>query len=56
MTDTGTSAPKNPFEDLPLHRLLFLKLRDVGDSAKVAPGVAEIHGITLDEGSVPRGR
>jgi hypothetical protein len=36
--------------------LLFLKLRDVGDSAKVAPGVAEIHGITLDEGSVPRGR
>jgi len=49
MTDTETSAPKKPFEDLPLHHLLFIKLRDGGGAAKVAPGVAEMHGITLDE-------
>jgi hypothetical protein len=49
MTDNETNAPKKPFEDLPLHHLLFLKLRDGGGAAKVAPGVAEMHGITLDE-------
>lgn len=38
----------NPFKDLPLHHLLFLKIRD-GGGASVAHGVAELHGITLEE-------
>lgn len=41
--------PRNPFADLPLHQLLFLKLRDGGGAANVAPAVAELHGITIDE-------
>lgn len=49
MTDTETSAPRNLLEDLPLYHLLFPKQRDGGGAAKVAPGVAEMHGITLDE-------
>lgn len=48
MSDTDMAAPKNQFEGLPLHHLLFLKIRD-GGGAKVAHGVAELHGITLDE-------
>lgn len=39
----------NPFADLPLHHLLFLKLRDGGGAAKVAPGVAELHGISIQD-------
>lgn len=43
------NAPTNPFEGMPLHHLLFLKLRDGGGASKVAHGVAELHGITIDE-------
>jgi len=49
MSENDMTAPKNPFEGLPLHHLLFLKLRDGGGPAKVAHAVAEQHGITLDE-------
>lgn len=41
--------PANPFEGLPLHHLLFLKIRDGGGAHKAAHGVAELHGITIDE-------
>lgn len=40
--------PRNPFADLPLHHLLFLKIRD-GGGPKVAHGVAELHGISLED-------
>jgi hypothetical protein len=43
------TAPNNPYADWPLHHLLFVKVRDGGGPVKVAPGVAELHGITLDE-------
>lgn len=49
MSEQDLTPMKNPFEGMPLHRLLFLKLRDGGGAAKVAPGVAELHGITIDE-------
>jgi len=49
MHDNDMTASKNSFEGMPLHRLLFLKLRDGGGAAKVAPGVAELHGITIEE-------
>lgn len=49
MSENDMTAPTARLEDLPLHQLLFLKLRDGGGAAKVAPGVAELHGITIDE-------
>lgn len=49
MSEQDLTPMENPFEGMPLHRLLFLKLRDGGGAAKVAPGVAELHGITIDE-------
>lgn len=49
MNEQDFTPMKNPFEGMPLHQLLFLKLRDGGGAAKVAPGVAELHGITIDE-------
>lgn len=48
MSENDMTAPTNPFEGLPLHHLLFLKIRD-GGGAKVAHGVAEQHGISVDE-------
>jgi hypothetical protein len=41
--------PRNPYADWPLHHLLFVKVRDGGGPHQVAHGVAELHGITLDE-------
>lgn len=41
--------PRNPYADWPQHHLLFVKVRDGGGPAQVAHGVAELHGITLDE-------
>ncbi|NIM32064.1 MAG: hypothetical protein GTN60_12200 [Pseudomonas stutzeri] len=43
------TAPNNPYADLPLHHLLFLKVRDGGGPSKIAHGVAELHGLSLDE-------
>lgn len=48
MSDSNTETPSNPFEGLPLHQLLFLKIRD-GGGPKVAHGVADLHGITVEE-------
>lgn len=48
MSENDMTAPTNPFEGLPLHHLLFLKIRD-GGGPKVAHGVAELHGISVDE-------
>ncbi|HHM0560666.1 TPA: hypothetical protein ACRDQR_006089 [Pseudomonas aeruginosa] len=41
--------PRNPYADWPQHHLLFVKVRDGGGPARAAHGVAEVHGITLDE-------
>jgi hypothetical protein len=49
MSDTETTAPKNPFEGWPLHHLLFVKVRDGGGPHKIAQSVADLHGITLDD-------
>lgn len=38
----------NSFAKLPLHHQLFLKVRDGGGSAR-APGIAELHEITVEE-------
>lgn len=48
MSENNMTEPTNPFEGLPLHHLLFLKIRD-GGGPKVAHGVAELHGISVDE-------
>ncbi len=44
MTDNN-----NPYADWPSHHLLFVKVRDGGGPEKVAHGVAEVHGITIEE-------
>lgn len=50
MSENDMSAPKNPFSDWPLHHLLFVKLRDGGEgAANLAQGVADLHGISVDE-------
>ncbi|MCE0923302.1 hypothetical protein LU673_25345 [Pseudomonas alloputida] len=41
--------PQNPYAGMPLHHLLFLKVRDGGGPIKVAHSVAELHEITIDE-------
>lgn len=43
-----STSPLNQEQTVPLHHLLFLKIRD-GGGAKVAHGVAEQHGISVDE-------
>lgn len=48
MSENDMTAPTNPFEGLPLHHLLFLKIRD-GGGPDVAHSVAELHGITVEE-------
>lgn len=48
MSENDMTAPTNPFEGLPLHHLLFLKIRD-GGGLNVAHGVAGLHRITVDE-------
>ena len=48
MSENNMTEPTNPFEGLPLHHLLFLQIRD-GGGPKVAHGVAELHGISVDE-------
>lgn len=48
MSENDMTAPTNPFEGLPLHHLLFLKIRD-GGGPTAAHGVAELHGITVEE-------
>jgi hypothetical protein len=47
MSDTDMNAPINPYQDWPLHHLLFVKVRDGGGPASIAEGVADLHGITL---------
>ncbi|MHC8346734.1 hypothetical protein [Pseudomonas sp. RT6P73] len=50
MDETEMSAPNNPFADRPLHHLLFVKLRNGGwGPASLAPGVADRHGISVEE-------
>ncbi|MNE91510.1 hypothetical protein D3C80_1891360 [compost metagenome] len=39
------SDPRNPYSDWPLLHMLFVKVRDGGGPAKVAHGVAKLHGI-----------
>lgn len=41
--------PQNPVAGLPLHHIQFLAVRDGGGPQKVAHGVAELHGLTLEE-------
>lgn len=48
MSDTDMTSPTDPLADLPLHQLLFLKIRD-GGGPQVASGVADLHGLTVDE-------
>lgn len=49
MSENDMSAPNNPYADWPLHHLLFVSVRDGGGPVQAAHGVAELHGITLDE-------
>jgi hypothetical protein len=45
-----TFPPLNPFANWPKHHLMFVSLRDGGDSPeKLAPAVAAIHGISVEE-------
>ena len=44
------TTPKNPFEGLPRHHMMFLNLRDGGETpARRGATVAEFYGVTLDE-------
>nr|WP_314532882.1 hypothetical protein [uncultured Pseudomonas sp.] len=50
MSENDMTAPTNPYADWPLHHLLFVKLRDGGGgAANLAQGVADLHGISVDE-------
>lgn len=39
---------ENPFANIPLHHLLFLKIRD-GGGPKIAHSVADSHEISVDD-------
>lgn len=44
------SAASNPYANWPLHHLMFVALRDGGDTpANLAEGLAAIHGISVEE-------
>ena len=44
------TAPDNLYANWPLHHLMFVALRDGGDSPEhLAPSVAAFHGISVEE-------
>lgn len=50
MDETDMNTLDNPLADRPLHHLLFVKLRNGGwGPASLAPGVAERHGLSVEE-------